>query len=132
MPRTLLALAPRKRAADAARPVTRRTLLSLGALGALLISAALVPASLALPGCLGKKQPKPAGVKLVGNATCPVSGKPVGGSASSPNFHADFRGYRIGFMCPNCKGKFDRAGDAKKLELLNKALKSTGKPALGK
>ncbi len=77
-------------------------------------------------GCTGSKTP--AGVKSVGNAKCPVSGKPVGGSAKAPTFHSDFRGYRIGFMCPSCKGEFDSASGDKKLLLLNKALVSVKKP----
>jgi hypothetical protein len=90
--------------------------------------AALAVASLAglSTGCSGAKTP--AGIKAVGNAACPVSGKPVGGSAKAPTFHSDFRGYRVGFMCPVCKGDFDGASDAKKLRLLNKALVSVNKP----
>lgn len=76
-------------------------------------------------GCTGAKTPK--GIQLVGNSKCPVSGNPVGGSAKAPTFHSDFKGHRVGFMCPNCKGKFDRASDAEKLSLLNKALQSVGK-----
>lgn len=66
-------------------------------------------------------------VQVVGNSECPVSGKVVGGKAASPTFYSDFRGYRIGFMCPVCKGKFDSADETGKLEYLNKALKSVGK-----
>ena len=89
--------------------------------------AALAATALAAPaaGCVGSKTPK--GIELVGNSKCPVSGNPVGGSAKAPTFHSDFKGYRIGFMCPNCKGKFDRASDDEKLRLLNKALQSVGK-----
>lgn len=65
--------------------------------------------------------------EVVGNATCPVSDKPVGGSASAPSFYSDFQGKRVGFMCPSCKAKFDSAPDNKKQELLNKALKSKGR-----
>ena len=64
--------------------------------------------------------------EVVGNATCPVSGKPVGGSAAAPSFYSDFHGKRVGFMCPNCKGTFDSAAEDKKLDLLNKALASVG------
>jgi hypothetical protein len=67
-------------------------------------------------------------VVWVGNGTCPVSGNPVGGTAASPFFNSDFKGYRIGFMCPSCKAKFEKADEAGKLELLNKALKTAGKP----
>jgi hypothetical protein len=65
--------------------------------------------------------------EVVGNAKCPVSDKPVGGDPKAPTFFSDFKGYRVGFMCPVCKGKFDSKDDAGKLELLNKALKSVGK-----
>jgi len=54
----------------------------------------------------------------------------VGGSAAAPSFHSEYRGKRIGFMCPNCKATFDGSDDARKLELLNKALISVGRPAL--
>ncbi len=92
--------------------------------------AAVAVLALAVPqtACTGTK--KPSNVKLVGNAKCPVSGKPVGGSAKAPTFHSDFQGYRVGFMCPSCKGKFDSSNDSKKLRLLNKALASVGKPAV--
>jgi hypothetical protein len=86
-----------------------------------------------VPGLVACKQAQetPAGeAQIVGNAVCPVSGKPVGGSATAPNFHSDFSGWRVGFMCPVCKGKFDSAPAAKKLELLNKALQSVGKPII--
>jgi len=63
-----------------------------------------------------------ADIQLVGNTLCPVSGKPVGGSPSAPNFYSDHNGYRIGFMCPVCKGKFDSADAIKQDELLKKAL----------
>ena len=69
-----------------------------------------------------------AAAKVLGNATCPVSGKPVGGTPSAPTFHSDFKGYRVGFMCPSCKGKFDSADDFKKADLLSKALQSVKGP----
>ncbi len=62
-----------------------------------------------------------AAIQVLGNTVCPVSGKPVGGSPSAPNFYSDHNGYRIGFMCPVCKGKFDSADTAKKDEYLKKA-----------
>lgn len=82
-----------------------------------------------------KDPPPPAAAQaaqtqVVGNATCPVSGKPVGGSAAAPSFYSDFRGHRVGFMCPNCKATFDGSAETRKLELLNKALEAADKPAL--
>ncbi len=70
-------------------------------------------------------------MELVENATCPVSDSPVGGAPESPTFYSDYKGYRIGFMCPVCKGKFDSADDARKKELLDKALASVGKKQRG-
>ena len=64
---------------------------------------------------------------LVGNSLCPVSGKAVAGDPKEPTFHSDFEGYRIGFMCPVCKGKFDSADENGKKEMLKTALKSVGK-----
>jgi hypothetical protein len=70
-------------------------------------------------------EPKPA---VIGNSICPVSGQPVAGKPDAPTFYSDFKGWRIGFMCPVCKGKFDAADAAQKLAYLNKALTSAGKP----
>lgn len=81
-----------------------------------------------LAGCQSKPAPSGGGdVKVVGNVTCPVSDKPVGGTAAAPSFYSDYRGHRVGFMCPSCKGKFDGADDSKKEELLRKAIDSVGK-----
>ncbi len=81
-----------------------------------------------LAGCQSKPAPASSrDVQLVGNATCPVSGKPVGGTAAAPTFHSDYRGHRVGFMCPSCKGTFDSADDMKKEDLLRKALDSAEK-----
>jgi hypothetical protein len=67
-------------------------------------------------------------VQLVKNPICPVSDMPVAGPADNPTFTSDYKGYRIGFMCPVCKGKFDKADEVKKLAWLNKALAKVGKP----
>lgn len=75
--------------------------------------------------------PPAAGAEIIGNSACPVSDKPVAGSAKNPTFYSDFKGMRVGFMCPNCKGTFDSAADDKKLELINKALSSVGRDPLG-
>jgi hypothetical protein len=69
-------------------------------------------------------------VEKIGNAVCPVSGKPVAGTPDAPTFYSDYQNYRIGFMCPVCKAKFDSGAHAQKLDWLNKALKSAGKPPL--
>jgi|GEM_PF-5174817 len=67
-------------------------------------------------------------VTFVGNSVCPVSGKPVAGNPQAPNFYSDHNNFRIGFMCPVCKGKFDSADDAKKDEFLAKALDKNIEP----
>jgi len=84
----------------------------------LLIPLALL---LALAGCPRGKATSTAGAEVVGNAICPVSGKPVGGTPSAPCFFSEHKGYRIGFMCPSCKGKFDSANEQEKTRLLQKA-----------
>lgn len=66
-------------------------------------------------------------INWIGNKLCPVSGKPVGGSPEAPMFYSDYQGYRIGFMCPVCKGKFDSANTELKDEYLQKALASPAK-----
>ena len=83
-----------------------------------------------LAGCSGSTAPVPAspGVKVMGNPVCPVSGNAVGGSAQNPHFHSDFKEFRIGFMCPTCKGTFDESSDEQKLLFLNKALAGVNKP----
>jgi hypothetical protein len=88
--------------------------------GAILFGASAITSSIA-----AGDESKPA---LVANSICPVSGKPVAGKPEAPTFFSDFRGWRIGFMCPVCKGQFDAADDAQKLAYLNRALKSVGKP----
>ena len=79
---------------------------------------------LTLAGCPGDKATPGAGAEVVGNAVCPVSGKPVGGAPSAPSFYSDHQGRRIGFMCPSCKGKFDSASEQEKTRLLKKAMES--------
>ncbi len=92
---------------------------------------AIIVFALAFAGAAQADIPSPKfEVKPVGNSVCPVSDNPVGGSPDKPHFYSDFKGYRIGFMCPVCKGKFDKADDAEKKDILNKALKSVGKPPL--
>ena len=45
------------------------------------------------PSTVAPAAPAPAAQpEIIGNATCPVSGKPVGGSAAAPSFYSDFRG----------------------------------------
>lgn len=68
-----------------------------------------------------RQRAEPPAVQVVGNATCPVSGKPVAGAPDAPTFHSDFEGYRIGFMCPVCKGTFDKAPLEEKRRLLSRA-----------
>ena len=89
------------------------------------ISISLLLLSLILTACPGGNSAPAAGATIVGNAVCPVSDKPVGGSAKAPSFYSDFKGHRIGFMCPSCKGKFDAAKKQEQDRLLQKALEST-------
>lgn len=69
-------------------------------------------------------------VVTVGNATCPVSNKPVAGKPEAPSFYSVFQGHKVGFMCPVCKGTFDSATAAEKRVLLDRALKISGKAAV--
>lgn len=78
-------------------------------------------------GCEKPAMELPKGIALVGNSVCPVSEKPVGGSAQNPHFYSDFKGYRVGFMCPVCKGIFDKADEEQKQAFVNKALASVKK-----
>jgi len=93
-----------------------------------MICSLIVTAWLVAPWIALAESPAASAPELVGNKLCPVSGNPVGGSPDNPFFFSDFKGYRVGFMCPVCKAKFDKADDAGKTELLNKALASVGKP----
>jgi hypothetical protein len=88
------------------------------------MSAAVLAAAFCLVALAWAEEQK---VELVGNSVCPVSGKPVAGKPDNPTFYSDFRGYRLGFMCPVCKAAFDSATDAQKLTYLNQALESVGK-----
>jgi hypothetical protein len=72
-------------------------------------------------------KPVPDDLQVVGNSICPVSGKNVAGAANAPTFYSDWKSYRIGFMCPVCKGTFDGSDDSGKDALLKKALESVGK-----
>jgi hypothetical protein len=72
-------------------------------------------------GCSKSPARAPTAIKAVGNASCPVSDKPVAGDPAAPTFSSDFEGWRVGFMCPVCKGEFDGATLAKKKRLLAKA-----------
>jgi hypothetical protein len=89
-------------------------------------SALLIGLLLAV-GCGSQTPTTDPGVKMVGNSTCPVSGNPVGGMANNPTFYSDYNGYRVGFMCPVCKGKYDDADDKARRQWLEKALASVGK-----
>lgn len=52
------------------------------------------------------------------NTKCPYSGNAV-----NPDVSSEFAGQKIGFCCGGCKGKFDKATDATKTEMMNKVVK---------
>lgn len=50
--------------------------------------------------------------KQITQVACPISGQPVKDEHS-----VDMDGCKIGFCCPNCKGKFEKASDAEKVAM---------------
>lgn len=72
-----------------------------------------------LMGCNNNKktaEAPAAGAMTMANTKCPYSGEPI-----NPKVTSTYNGKQVGFCCAGCKGKFDKATDAQKAEMMAKA-----------
>lgn len=95
--------------------------LSVLVLGTLLLSACAQPSPKSAPPApsapVTKSQASPAPtanepaeqIKEVGNTLCPISNSKVGSMVKGA--HVDYKGYRVGLCCNDCKAKFLAAPD---------------------